>query len=285
VQVLSNDTAKVAVDDGITPSQESTLSGVVDAHINFPLQPTPATSGVFIHTINGTSGVITIDITNDGVTTTKTQLTPAEALIELTPMFDSSSGLLLNTVSDLVASGVVNRLNGLSGLVTIASGVNTALTIETNEASGIIIDVDITRLEDLLTLSGITKLETSTEVPFADSTSTSYVEVVSLPWNVPSSGTYRAQWSFQGACSQANKQVQFRIQLDDSVLVSDLMDISTTFNVAAGNLQFGGFSQFGLDTGYHMLDFDFRFADTGGGAVEVSKLRLEILQITVAQNG
>lgn len=187
------------------------------------------------------------------------------------------------TVNDqgvLLQSEAVDSINGLSGVVILASGTTNLIEISTSGEHGIIFNIDPARLEDNLTLSGISKLETAEEVAFQSSTSTTLVEVLSLGWTVPSSGIYRTQWSFQGACSQANKECEFRIQLDNSTLINDLMDIQTSFNVAAGSLQFGGFAQFGVDTGAHSVDFEFRFADTGGGAVEVENLRLEVLRVT-----
>ena len=280
VQRFADETVRIATSDSITGPQQTSLTGVVTAHANIRAQPSPATSGVYIHTINGVSGVIDIDITNDGITTSRTQLTPAHACIELTPMFDSGSGVLLNTVSDLVGSGVVNQLNGLSGLVVLGSGVSQLIDV-TISGNTVFFDIDRTKLEGVLSLSGISKLEASAAEDFASSTSNSFVEVLTLPFTVDVSGIYRAQWSFQGGCSAANKVCEFRIQVDDSVLISDFMDMTTSFNVGGtGNgLQFGGFVQFGADIGIHDLDFDFRFSDTGNGAVQVTNLRLEVLQI------
>ena len=120
VQTKPNGTVSIAMDDSITAPQETTLTGVVTSHINTPLPLTPASSGVSVHTIDGLSGMITLDILNDGILTTGTQLTPDEARVEFTPMFDSRSGLLLKTTSDLVSSPAVQ---GVSLDFTPTSGV------------------------------------------------------------------------------------------------------------------------------------------------------------------
>ena len=228
-------------------------------------------SGIDTQTsINGLSGTVFLTSPNDAITISESGQT-----IQLSGLFDSTSGILLNTVSDLVASGVVNQLNGLSGIVNLVSGLTNTVLI-TFDDNDIVLDIDPTQTESILTLSGISKLVTAESLDFQSTTSTTFVEALSLDWEVTTSGTYRAQWSFQGSCSQANKVTNFRIQLDD---FSGLMNVETSFNVAAGNLQFGGFSQFPLGTGLHSVDFDFRFADTGGGAAEVENLRLEVLRI------
>lgn len=231
-------------------------------------------SGV-VNQLNGLSGVVQI-IALDGLS-----LNLLSQVIELDPSFNSVSGVLLNTVSDLVASGVVNQLNGLSGLVTISSGISNIIQVTSSPESGILLDLDITLLEQTLTLSGISKLESSATELFQETTSTSFEEVLTLSFSPDSSGIHRCQWSFQGGSSQANKVCEFRLQLDDATVIDDFMNMTTSFNVGGtgDGLQFGGFVQFGTEAGSHSIDFDFRFADTGGASVQISNLRVEVLQV------
>ncbi len=258
VHTLGPTDVRIAVDNSITPTQEATLSGIVDAHINIPLPQDPETSGVFVHTINDLSGLITLTV-NQGDAITKQQINEGEATFDIT---------------------AVRSLNGLTSVVSIGSGVSNLIEFTTSETSGIILDIDPTRLETVLTLSGISKLIAAEELTFASTTSTTFVEFLSLAWNAPTSGVYRVQWSFEGSASSNNKVCEFRIQVDDSAVLSDLMLMTTSFNVTNGNLQFGGFAQFDKPDGDHFVDFDMRFADTGGFAAEVANLRLEILRIT-----
>lgn len=95
---------------------------------NFLERPTVNGSGVLLQgeaaagggvaagvdTINGISGVVTLASVNDAITITTNGQT-----IEFSGIFTQASGSLLENIADLVGSGVVNRLNGLSGVVEI----------------------------------------------------------------------------------------------------------------------------------------------------------------------
>lgn len=111
VSLLPSQIARVAVDNSITPPQEATLSGVVDAHVAIPLPPLPATSGVFVHSINGVSGIITIEQVDETVAVTQVQVNGDEACIQITSNLPGASGELLaaldETVNEIQASGGV----------------------------------------------------------------------------------------------------------------------------------------------------------------------------------
>lgn len=267
---------QIEVSDAITPPQEATLSGVVDAHVNFPLQPSPATSGVFVNSILGGSGVINI-INTDSVSVICDQVTPVEANLTISSTFDNSSGVLLDTITDLVADNVVNQLNGLSGLINL-DGIDGTIII-TSSGNDLTLQVDPNIIQEQISLSGIGRTVVSVTVPFSETTSKTLVDVASVFFDVTTSGFYKMSYSMQASCDQANKLCQFRVVWDkDSPEEQILMNSVTTFNVGAdeGFVPFAGFAHSNFNPGIHSGVIDFRFIGPGNSSAIMSFIGMEI---------
>lgn len=179
-------------------------------------------------------------------------------------------------VSGLLELTHVNQLNGLSGVVEIES-LSTALTVATS-GQDINLDIDITELQSLLTLSGIGQLSEIADAGFQSTSSTTLVTALSMNINTNASGLYRLMWSMEASCDKANKSCQFAVELDNAT-VDRVMDVNTSFNIADGNLPFGGFIHRNLGSGLHTLDVLFRFNDVGIGSAQLRNASLEALRL------
>jgi hypothetical protein len=232
-------------------------------------------------TVNGVSGEIFIKSLNDAI-----EVLTSGNTIWLSGLFTSTSGAIINQtlndinilsglihdVSGAIGTGGVTDLNGLSGSINIYS-LNDALEVTTS-GNDIFLEVK----DSGLSLSGIVDNVAGVSAALQTTTSTTLVEALSLNFDIVESGTYKVSWSMEASCNASNKECQFVVELDNDS-VNRLMDIQTTFNVAAGNLPLGGFAQVELGSGNHFVDVDFRYADTGVQVAELERIGLEVWRL------
>ncbi len=186
----------------------------------------------------------------------------------------NGSGVLLVGEAAGAGSGV-DLLNSLAGIIDLVGTDGTIIV--TPSGNDIALRVDPLFIQDKLDLSGIVRLAVSADSPFQSTTSKTLVEALTTTFEVESSGLYRLMWSMQISCSQANRPCQFVVELDNSGDL--LMDITTSFNVAAGSLTATGFIHRILGSGLHTVDVDFRFAANGLAAAELTNISLESMKL------
>ena len=225
-------------------------------------------SGV-VNRLNGLSGIVDIT-TLDGL-----NLELLGQVIQLEPSFNSVSGVLLNTVSDLVASGVVNRLNGLSGLVDLLAADGSMII--TPSGNDIFFQVDPLFIENAINLSGISDSQVYKAIGLQSTTSTTLVTALSGIFSIETSGHYRLFYSMQAGCDQSNKLCEFTVEFEDFAGNSlALMDVVTSFNVGGGELPFAGIQHGNLDPDFVSIIVKYRFADTGTAEATLRRISLEV---------
>lgn len=184
----------------------------------------------------------------------------------------NGSGVLL--IGEAAGAGVTS-LNVLSGIIDLVGTDGTIIV--TPSGNDIALRVDPFFLQEKINLSGVVRLSVASDSPFQSTTSKTLVEALTATFDVESSGFYSLMWSMQISCSQANRACQFVVELDNSGDL--LMDITTSFNVAAGSLAAGGFVHRTLGSGVHTVDVDFRFAANGLAAAELTNISLQIMRL------
>lgn len=230
----------------------------------------PASVAAGVDTLNGLSGVVTLTSVNDAITIIENDQT-----IEFSGIFTQASGSLLENVADLVGSGVVNRLNGLSGLVDLVS--TDGSVVVTPSGNDIALQVDPLVLEQSLNISGIADSQVYKATGLQSTTSTTLITALSGTFPVETSGHYRLFYSMQAGCDQANKLCEFVVIFEDALGIQlTLMDVVTTFNIGGGELPFAGIQHDNLGPDIASIIVKYRFADTGTAAATLRRIDLEI---------
>lgn len=231
----------------------------------------PAGVSAGVNSVNNLSGVITLASVNDAIT-----IVENGQIIEFSGIFTQASGTLLENVSNLVGSGVVNRLNGLSGIINLVSP-DLSIIIATS-GNDILLQVDPVVLEGILTLSGIAQSVVTLDIPFQSTTSATFVDAAVLTAPIETSGFYRLFYSMQASCDQANKSCQYRVIFNKGTASESIvMDTTTAFAVGFdGALPFAGIQHGNLAPPEVTVTVDFRFAGQGVASVQLERIALEI---------
>ena len=109
-------------------------------------------------------------------------------------------------------------------------------------------------------------------------TATTYQEKLKLTTPSLPAGDYVILWSTDYGNEFSNKSCQVRLQLNDSVLLSD---IGSSVAIDDWFLNSSGFSKVTLASGVHEIDIDFqRIAGGGGGdTATIKNARLTLWQV------
>lgn len=111
----------------------------------------------------------------------------------------------------------------------------------------------------------------------SSTTSTTYVQKLRLTTDTVPSGVYRVGWHFEWRISKSNEQFYYRVQLDDTTVLSEnfkspVVDVNEWQSV--NNFYYLP----ALSSGIHYLDIDYRSSSTGSTAY-IKEARMEFWRV------
>ncbi|MFW6377188.1 MAG: hypothetical protein ACOCZ5_00945, partial [bacterium] len=108
-----------------------------------------------------------------------------------------------------------------------------------------------------------------------ETTSQTFVQANRLTTDASAvTGTYRIGWSFAISCTK-NKEIEFRLQLDDSSIIEERVFPFTKENSWH---TWSGFTHINLGAGSHNIDLDLRILEDGTGILD--NVRIEVWRIS-----
>jgi len=146
---------------------------------------------------------------------------------------------------------------------TIKAGTNVTVTNNAN-------DVEIAA-----TIGGVfgTEYETFVDATVHAELGTVYVQAVKFTTSSLPAGDYKISWSCSFSSGVFNKQAKFRVQLDDSV------DLTESFPTTLDFVNQSGFSRRTLTAATHDIDIDIARVDNGATGI-ITNITLEIYRVT-----
>lgn len=104
----------------------------------------------------------------------------------------------------------------------------------------------------------------------SSTTSSSYQQKLRITTSSLAAGDYSVRWFFEYAVASNNKQIGYRVQIDDSTTIHEINPEPRSNNYESS----GGFKKITLSAGVHTIDIDYKAL--AGKAAKIRNARLEI---------